>query len=550
MEQIKIKDLTFFYNKQEKPAIENLSFNIEKGDFVVLCGKSGCGKSTLLRCLKPIIKPYGKTLGDIIFENEKLEKLSERQQAEKIGFVMQNPEHQIVTDKVWHELAFGLESLGYSTDEIQLRVTEMAEYFGITDLYYNSVNRLSGGQKQLLNLAATMVMGPEILILDEPTAQLDPIAAENFLGTLKKINDELGITVILSEHRLDNVLAYGNKVIVMDSGKIQYCGEPYKILEHNIDEDVLKLMPMATRIYYESGMEGADEKTPISISDGRRWLERLVKNGSKNVEDIEKGLDKEINENIKRNISEDINKKVIVKNDYAIKCKNVWFRYEKASPDIIKGLNFEIKKGEIFAILGGNGTGKTTTMGIISGIRKAYRGKIKINGTVSALPQNVQTLFKEETVEDELIGVSSNLIEKMELINVLKQHPYDISGGQQQKVALAKVLAKNPDILLLDEPTKAIDGIYKESLGRLMMDLKNRGKTIVMVSHDLDFCGQYADRCGLFAQGNLIGVNNVRKFFTKNKFYTTSVNKMAGRSIENAVNKEDVVCFLKAENII
>ena len=292
MEQIKIKDLTFFYNKQEKPAIENLSFNIEKGDFVVLCGKSGCGKSTLLRCLKPIIKPYGKTLGDIIFENEKLEKLSERQQAEKIGFVMQNPEHQIVTDKVWHELAFGLESLGYSTDEIQLRVTEMAEYFGITDLYYNSVNQLSGGQKQLLNLAATMVMGPEILILDEPTAQLDPIAAENFLGTLKKINDELGITVILSEHRLDNVLAYGNKVIVMDSGKIQYCGEPYKILEHNIDEDVLKLMPMATRIYYESGMEGADEKTPISISDGRRWLERLVKNGSKNVEDIEKGLDK------------------------------------------------------------------------------------------------------------------------------------------------------------------------------------------------------------------------------------------------------------------
>lgn len=550
MEQIKIKDLTFFYNKQEKPAIENLSFNIEKGDFVVLCGKSGCGKSTLLRCLKPIIKPYGKTLGDIIFENEKLEKLSERQQAEKIGFVMQNPEHQIVTDKVWHELAFGLESLGYSTDEIQLRVTEMAEYFGITDLYYNSVNQLSGGQKQLLNLAATMVMGPEILILDEPTAQLDPIAAENFLGTLKKINDELGITVILSEHRLDNVLAYGNKVIVMDSGKIQYCGEPYKILEHNIDEDVLKLMPMATRIYYESGMEGADEKTPISISDGRRWLERLVKNGSKNVEDIEKGLDKEINENTKRNVSEDINKKVIVKNDYAIKCKNVWFRYEKASPDIIKGLNFEIKKGEIFAILGGNGTGKTTTMGIISGIRKAYRGKIKINGTVSALSQNVQTLFKEETVEDELIGVSSNLIEKMELINVLKQHPYDISGGQQQKVALAKVLAKNPDILLLDEPTKAIDGIYKESLGRLMMDLKNRGKTIVMVSHDLDFCGQYADRCGLFAQGNLIGVNNVRKFFTKNKFYTTSVNKMAGRSIENAVNKEDVVCFLKAENII
>lgn len=527
MEQIKIKDLTFFYNNQEKPAIENLSFNIEKGDFVVLCGKSGCGKSTLLRCLKPIIKPYGKTLGEIIFENQKLEELSDRQQSEKIGFVMQNPEHQIVTDKVWHELAFGLENLGYSTDEIQLRVTEMAEYFGITDLYYNQVSQLSGGQKQLLNLAATMVMGPEMLILDEPTAQLDPIAAENFLSTLKKINDEFGITVILSEHRLDNVLGYANKAMIMDNGKIQYFGKPYDILAHKIDEDILKLMPMATRIFYESGLDG---KTPISISDGRRWLEKLNITGR-----INEGSDKIIYEN---------------RNEYSIKGKNIWFRYEKNSSDIVKGLNLEIKKGEIFAILGGNGTGKTTTMGIISGIRKAYRGKIKLNGTVSALPQNVQTLFKEETVEDELTGVSEELIEKMELSSVLKQHPYDISGGQQQKVALAKVLSKNPDILLLDEPTKAIDGIYKESLGKLMIDLKKQGKTIVMVSHDLDFCGQYADRCGLFAQGNLIAVNNVEKFFTENRFYTTSVNKMAGRIIYNAINKEDVICFLREENII
>ena len=252
MEQIKIKDLTFFYNKQEKPAIENLSFNIEKGDFVVLCGKSGCGKSTLLRCLKPIIKPYGKTLGDIIFENEKLEKLSERQQAEKIGFVMQNPEHQIVTDKVWHELAFGLESLGYSTDEIQLRVTEMAEYFGITDLYYNSVNQLSGGQKQLLNLAATMVMGPEILILDEPTAQLDPIAAENFLGTLKKINDELGHVVgdqiILKTADILKQIAYLHNCFIS-----RYGGDEFiMVCERDKNEEITPVFNDLQRLFQQS----------------------------------------------------------------------------------------------------------------------------------------------------------------------------------------------------------------------------------------------------------------------------------------------------------
>ena len=219
MEQIKIKDLTFFYNKQEKPAIENLSFNIEKGDFVVLCGKSGCGKSTLLRCLKPIIKPYGKTLGDIIFENEKLEKLSERQQAEKIGFVMQNPEHQIVTDKVWHELAFGLESLGYSTDEIQLRVTEMAEYFGITDLYYNSVNQLSGGQMQRVAIARAIVNNPKLLLADEPTGALDSKSGAQVMELFQRLNDE-GVSVLMITHDAD-IAAHAKRVVTIKDGILQ-----------------------------------------------------------------------------------------------------------------------------------------------------------------------------------------------------------------------------------------------------------------------------------------------------------------------------------------
>ena len=294
MEQIKIKDLTFFYNKQEKPAIENLSFNIEKGDFVVLCGKSGCGKSTLLRCLKPIIKPYGKTLGDIIFENEKLEKLSERQQAEKIGFVMQNPEHQIVTDKVWHELAFGLESLGYSTDEIQLRVTEMAEYFGITDLYYNSVNQLSGGQKQLLNLAATMVMGPEILILDEPTAQLDPIAAENFLGTLKKINDELGHVVgdqiILKTADILKQIAHLHNCFIS-----RYGGDEFiMVCERDKNEEITPVFNNLQRLFQQS-YEGLPD---FSVSIGYAKYDESLNYIPKFIEKADRYM--YLNKNVKK----------------------------------------------------------------------------------------------------------------------------------------------------------------------------------------------------------------------------------------------------------
>lgn len=518
MAQIEIKNLIFTYAVSQISAISNVSLDIYKGDFVVICGKSGCGKSTLLRNLKPAIRPSGKIQGKVSYNGQDIDQISDREQAEGIGFVLQNPEHQIVTDKVWHELAFGLENLGYKTEDIRLKVAEMAEYFGITDLYYDSVDQLSGGQKQLMNLAAVMTLHPEVLILDEPTAQLDPIAAESFLDILKKINRDLGITVILSEHRLNYLLEDADKLLVMEKGQVLAFDKPQKALSKVIEEDLLKLMPVSVQLFKEYKTSNKIwSEIPLSIAQGRKWIESLPVAGKIESENTQ--------------------------GEVVINCRNLWFRYERNGRDVIKGLNMQVYQGEIFAILGGNGTGKTTTMSILSGVNKAYKGKLKIEGKVSALPQNVQTLFRKESVGEELEGVPDYIIEQMQLGGLLASHPYDISGGQQQKLALAKVLAAEPDILLLDEPTKAIDGIYKESLGELLLDMKRQGKTIIIVSHDVDFCGQFADRCGLFAQGSLIAVNNFRDFFANNRFYTTTVSKMAGHKIKNAVKKEDVLCF-------
>ena len=526
MAQIEIKDLSFKYKMAEEESLKNISLSIEKGQFIVVCGKSGCGKTTLLRCLKPNIRPAGSVSGTIHYNNTKIETFTDGQQAEKIGYVMQNPEHQIVTDKVWHELAFGLENFGEKSGNIRARVAEIAEYFDITGWYHEDTDRLSGGQKQLLNLAAIMVMNPEILVLDEPTAQLDPIAAERFLDILKKINEDFGITVIISEHRLNYILQKADKVLVLEKGQVEIFGAVKEVVKKGLEMDIAPLMPIPSRVFYTDHGKG---EIPISVSDGRKWLaSKKIKNMAEN----NRGKNQIVTGKRESRLS---------KEECSIFCKNVWFRYDKKGRDVVKGLDLKVKPGEIFAILGGNGTGKTTTILLLSKILKAYRGKINTLGKVAVLPQNVQTLFERETVSEELEKTPKDIIEQMKIKRLLNMHPYDLSGGEQQKVALAKILSKEPDILLLDEPTKGIDNIFKEELGALLKKLAEQGKTIIIVSHDLDFCGEYVDRCGLFADGTLISVNRVDEFFINNRFYTTTVAKMARDIIDNAYRMEDIL---------
>ncbi len=518
MESFKVENLSFSYPDRADKTLNNINFMVNQGEFVLLCGKSGCGKTTLLRLLKSSLSPFGDISGSIYFNGKLLVEYDTRQQASKIGFVMQNPDNQIVTDKVWHELAFGLESLGYKTPEIRTRVSEMASFFGIQNWFYKNVTELSGGQKQLLNLASVMVMQPSVLILDEPTSQLDPIASAEFLKTLEKINRELGTTVILTEHRLEDAFPIADRVIVMDDGKIiadESPGELGRILRTK-NHDMYKALPTPVRVH---GEVPNSMQCPLTVRDGRIWLEQYSKVNTLNSDVVSK--DKE------QNIS-----------DAVIEIKDAWFRYEKELPDVVKGFDLCVKKGEMLAIVGGNGTGKSTVLSLISGINTPYRGDVLINGQsiskiknlyiglLGVLPQNPQSVFVKKTIYQDLMEILSerkltkaekakkihNISFLCRIENLLDSHPYDLSGGEQQRAALAKILLMEPEILILDEPTKGMDAHFKEEFAGILADLKSNGVTILMVSHDIEFCAEYADRCALMFDGSITSTNTPREF--------------------------------------
>jgi len=512
---------------------------IEQGEFVTLCGPSGCGKTTLLRHLKPTITPHGEKTGTIYFESALLGELSVRDMAAKIGYVFQSPENQIVTDKVWHELAFGLESLGMKTPEMRLRVAEIASFFGIQEWFHKPVTELSGGQKQLLALASIMVLQPSVLILDEPTSQLDPIAAGEFLATIGKINRELGVTVILTEHRLEEVFPMSTQAIVMDNGKIVAKGKPREVAlrlrEHA--NSMFLAMPIPMRVWM-SVADGAYDvaEVPITVRDGARWLSQLP------IIDYQISIEKSAYDELKP----------------ATIVEDVWFRYEKNLPDVIKDLSFKAHYGEIAAILGGNGTGKTTTLSLIAGLYTPYRGKIYTDAKVYALPQNPQSIFVAKTVREDLLEILSErkltkdekaqklmiVVKLCRLEGLLNYHPYDLSGGEQQRAALAKVLLLQPKILLLDEPTKGLDAEYKQIFAAILRKLTQAGAAVIMVSHDIEFCAEYADRCALFFDGNIVMENKPKKFFSGNSFYTTAANRMSRHVLQDAITVGDIILAL------
>ena len=537
MEKIKIKNLIFSYPNSEKTALNDINLTVNQGEFVTICGKSGCGKSTLLRHLKPILTPHGKTSGEIYFNGKSIYDLSDREQAENIGFVMQNPDNQIVTDKVWHELVFGLESLGINSAEIRSKAAEMASFFGIQNWFYENVANLSGGQKQILNLASVMVMNPTLLLLDEPSSQLDPISAHDFFTMLERINTELGVTIILSEHNLSEVFPLSDKVVVMEDGKITAENTPYKIGEELKQNSMFAALPTPTKIYYSLGNNSGN--CPITIRDGHKWLEK-----------------QQINEHF-----EFKSEKNRINTEPILELKDVWFRYEKNSDDILKGLSFKVHENEFYAIVGGNGVGKSTALSVISKINKPYRGKVFINDDtkVAVMPQNPQSLFLKKSVLEELYDAVFDVekekrkneieyvIKLCELDNLLENHPYDLSGGEQQRVALAKMLLRKPDLLVLDEPTKGLDACFKRKLATILKSLQKNGMTVLMVTHDIEFCAEYADICAMFFDGKIVSEAPPRKFFAENNFYTTSAKRMADGIIENAVLDKDMIRALGGE---
>ncbi len=527
METLALRGLTFTYPGQTVPALHNVTLTVERGNFFVLCGPSGCGKSTLLRQCKSVLAPHGRRSGELLLDGAPLDSYDQRQQTGRIGFVRQSPDSQLVTDKVWHELAFGLESLGRDTPFIRRRVAEMASFFGIQNWFHRDVASLSGGQKQLLNLAAVMTLDPELLILDEPTSQLDPIAASDFLGVLAKLNRELGVTVLLTEHRLEDALPLANRAAVMDRGTILAAGTPRELALALQEKNHPMFLAMPTPLRVWAAVEDSGETSPITVREGRDWLSQYA---------AEHPLRPLPNEPGHTDPTGD-----------AIACRELWFRYEKDGPDVVGGLSLAVRQGELLALLGGNGTGKTTLLKLVAGLEQPDRGTVRVSGTLGVLPQAPQALFVKKTVREDLLefcpdeAKAAQVAALCRLDDLLDRHPFDLSGGEQQRAALAKLLLLDPEVLLLDEPTKGLDAGFKQVLAQILRSLSDQGVTILMVSHDIEFCAAHAHRCALMFDGAIVTEGTPRAFFSGNAFYTTAADRMGRHAAPGAITPEDLI---------
>lgn len=537
MEQLTLKNVSFTYPNAEKKALDDLSFSIEKGEFVVLCGRSGSGKSTLLSRLKPTEALQGVQEGEILLDGKPISHLSVRESATEIGFVRQVPETSLVTDKVWHELAFGLESLGVDREEMRRRVSETASYFGIGSFFHAATDELSGGQKQLVNLASVMVMQPQLLLLDEPTSRLDPIAAADFFAVLSKINRELGITVLLSEHRTEEALPLADRVAVLDEGKLLCFDTPTQVGKKLKEQNSRTFLAMPTAMRVWASTESV-LPCPVTVSQGKNFLDKIALQ-TQNRKKCERVSSVE-NQNA---------------NPVVLSTKEVFFRYEKDSPDVLRDFSLALHAGEIVSILGGNGVGKSTALRVLSGREKPYRGTVLHDASVGLLPQDVRSLFAAKTVRAELYETLSRepigraqkeervraVSELCELSELFDRHPFDLSGGEQQRVAIGKLLLLSPKILLLDEPTKGLDAYFKREFSHLLKRIASQGTAILTVSHDMDFCAEVSNRCLLFFDGAITSSGTPTEFFGKNSFYTTAANRMARHIDETVVTVADAI---------
>lgn len=585
MEILDIQALSFEY-PDGKRALEDISFSLFPGEFALLCGSSGCGKTTLMRLLKRELAPHGHMTGQLLYCGRPMADMSDRQAAQEIGMVMQQPESQIITDRVYQELAFGLESMGIKQEELRLRVGETANYYGINTWFERSTDTLSGGQKQLLALASVTAVGPRLLLLDEPTAQLDPIAAASFIDTVYKLNREMGITVLIAEHRTEELFERADSVLLMEKGRLLKKDTPRAVCARFASAPAAQGFPAAARLFAAlekrspggpemnslamnspatdgpvsnspakdgSLPEKAEANIPMTVREGRAFMAELFDKA---------GLAQAANCAAQESC-------VPRKEEQALELKGAWFRYEKDSPDVLKGVNFSAAFGEVFSLLGGNGSGKSTLFKVIAGLERAYRGKIAVLGRnikkwdaslccggVALLPQDVSAVFVKHTVKEDMEdlcraqGIApqpriDEISTRMGIEELLDREPMDLSGGERQKCALCKLLLTSPQLILLDEPTKGMDAAYRSGLVKTVRGLAQKGAAVIIATHDTGFAAAVSDRCGLFFNGELLSVCSPRRFFSATRFYTTAASRITRDYLPCAVTVQQAAAELE-----
>lgn len=580
MEILDIQALSFEY-PDGKRALEDISFSLFPGEFALMCGSSGCGKTTLMRLLKRELAPHGHMTGQLLYCGRPMADMSDRQAAQEIGMVMQQPESQIITDRVYQELAFGLESMGIKQEELRLRVGETANYYGINTWFERSTDTLSGGQKQLLALASVTAVGPRLLLLDEPTAQLDPIAAASFIDTVYKLNREMGITVLIAEHRTEELFERADSVLLMEKGRLLKKDAPRAVCARFASSLAAQGFPAAARLFAAlekrspggpemnspatdgpvsnspakdgSLPEKAEANIPMTVREGRAFMAELFDKA---------GIAQAANRAAQESCAPR-------KEEQALELKGAWFRYEKDSPDVLKGVNFSVAFGEVFSLLGGNGSGKSTLLKVIAGLERAYRGKITVLGRsikkwdaslccggVTLLPQDVSAVFVKHTVKEDMEdlcraqGIApqpkiDELCAQMGIEDLLDREPMDLSGGERQKCALCKLLLTSPRLILLDEPTKGMDAAYRSGLVKTVRGLAQKGAAVIIATHDTGFAAAVSDRCGLFFNGELLSVCSPRRFFSATRFYTTAASRITRDYLPCAVTVQQAVTELE-----
>lgn len=529
MADIKVSSLNFSYPESLNAALSDLSFEIDSGSFVGLLGANASGKTTLLKLLKKEISPFGECQGEISIAGKPQHSYSLVDSASTIGYVFQNPDAQIVTNNVFHELAFGLENLGQRPEIIRRRVAEVANFFGITSWINKDTNELSEGEKQIVNLAAVLSVRPKIVLLDEPIAQLDPIASENFLSLLVKINSELGITLVVATHTLDLFTPYLTQVLWLEKGKLQGNGKLDNYLDYVLSNSDSKLL-LPKCVEAAKALKIDYKPYPVTV---REVLSRI---------------DTNVNEENFNKITALSNKVTIkkpntdTKRDFILETKDIWFNYPKESQPTLAGVDFSVAKNSCHALLGGNGSGKSTLLQILAGLRKPKVGKVKVKASVGLLMQNPKALFSKEKIVEEfgkITAQTQDFLTEFGLLPLLERHPFDLSGGEQQLIAFGLLLNQNPEIFLLDEPTKSLDNIAQLKLLNYFNRLIDQGRTIIFSTHDLEFAKLAAHDCSLIFAATIVATEKNEDFFTNNLFYTTITNRIQNVYQNTLDNKTD-----------
>jgi energy-coupling factor transport system ATP-binding protein len=530
---IRIRDLTFHYGDASKPALQDVNLEIEDGEFVLVTGPSGCGKSSLCRCLNGLIPHFygGKIAGGLEVQGLDVMKHTTKELATRVGMVFQDPENQLVAMDVEREIAFGLENLAFPQGVMAKRMEESLDTLGISGLRYRQVHELSGGEKQKVIIASVLALHPDILVLDEPTSELDPKSAEEVLSVVQRLNDELGITVILVEHRLDRVVHLVDRMIVLDEGRIVADGNPRAVLSNCDIASLGAGVPPIVRIVQRLRGNGVNvDGIPLTVKEGRSMLKEVFREaGGRELPQVESAHGKPV-----------------------IEIDKLWHTYPEGLT-ALKNVSLRICQGEFVAIMGRNASGKTTLVKHINGLLKPTKGKVRVTGidtqraTIAELARKVGFIFQNpndhifaDTVEEEIVFILKNLgfdgaeiavrvdetLEMFGLKEYRKQYPRSLSGGERQRVAVASVLVARPEVLILDEPTRGMEYRLKSELMRFLSGYIEKGNTVVLVTHDVETVAEYADRVILLSEGRVVVDGNKRDVLSRALFFSPQINRL------------------------